>query len=45
MKKTVKQLPSGVWAIINEKGTIHVYTNSEYEQLKWWDKVKIKYFS
>lgn len=23
---------------------VHVYTEEEYQQLTWWDKVKMKYF-
>lgn len=29
--------------IIDNKGTINVYTEKEYQQLQWWNKVKLKY--
>lgn len=45
MKKTVKQLPSGVWAVIDGKGVIEIYTNQEYKHINWWNKVTQKYFN
>jgi hypothetical protein len=38
-----KVLPTGVHCITDSKGVVHVYTESEYQHLEWWIKMKIKY--
>lgn len=40
---THKILPSGLHAITDSKGRIHIYTEQEYQHITWWLKVKIKY--
>ena len=34
---------TGLHCIINSKGRVFVFTEEEYEHLKWWQLVRIKY--
>ena len=45
MKQNIKHiiLESGLHCIHVGK-RVHVYTENEYEQLTWWNKIKMKYF-
>lgn len=42
-KMTHKILPSGLHAITDKNGRIHIYTEQEYQHMNWWIKVKHKY--
>ncbi len=38
-----KILQTGLHAIIDKKGRVHVYTEKEYTHLTWWGRIKMKY--
>lgn len=40
--KQHKILPSGLHAIVDQKNRVHIYTELEYQQLTWWQKVKLE---
>jgi len=40
--KQHKILPTGLHAIVDQKNRVHIYTELEYQQLTWWQKVKLK---
>ena len=38
-----KILKTGLHCIINSMGRVFVFTEEEYNHLKWWQLVKLKY--
>jgi len=38
-----KVLSTGLHTILDDKGRVHVFTESEYTHLSWWKQIKIKF--
>lgn len=36
-------LDTGLHCITDKKGHVRVYTEQQYEQLTWWNKIKTRY--
>jgi|SaaInlV_120m_DNA_3_1039746.scaffolds.fasta_scaffold01740_5 hypothetical protein len=46
--KTIKQLSTGLWCCIDNKGRVSVYTNEEYQSITheiWFKSIIKKFFS
>jgi hypothetical protein len=37
------KIVNGLHCIISAKGTVDVYTEKEYQEFNWWNRMKLKY--